>query len=547
MVTVRGANLWWWRQQTIAAADARAANLAYLLAEYVRESFAAGDAVLQQLAVNSQRIGGPTAPDADWAPLLASSRAGLAGVGSMTVTDERGTIVHSTVRRIVGQSRSDDYVVRTLSTSNRDELVIDTPFLSISEPRQYLIPIGRRLSGRDGRFVGAVVATFLPAQLHAMLRAADVGSRGQVTLVHPSGVVLIREPERPAPPRPITQQQTAAGLPVTVVIALDRSEVLAAWRAEAFASLFVLVVVAGVATPVFAFVFRQMDAKQRAETALREVEAREARDVREARDRLAEALAREQQARRDVEAASRMKDEFLMTVSHELRTPLTSIHGWAEMLVGGALKPDRQAAALASILRNARTQSRLVEDLLDTSRIITGALRLDLKPVDLDAVVRAAIDAVQPSADAKRQRLDVRIDRDVPRVLGDPARLQQVVWNVLSNAIKFTPDEGRIEVRVERRDADAEIAVRDSGVGIAPDFLPYVFERFRRADSGTARRFSGLGLGLAIARHLVELHGGSIVAESDGVDAGATFRIRLGPLVRHPAESATQEPASLRS
>jgi PAS domain S-box-containing protein len=235
-------------------------------------------------------------------------------------------------------------------------------------------------------------------------------------------------------------------------------------------------------------------------------------------------------ALREAEEANRLKDEFLATLSHELRTPLTAILGWARMLSGGQLDGASTARALTTIERNAQAQSQLIEDILDVSRVITGKLRLEVQPVNLAAVIESAINAVLPAADAKGIRLQRVLDTGASMVSGDPARLQQVIWNLLSNAIKFTPRGGRVQVKLERVNSHVEITVTDDGQGISPDILPYIFERFRQADSSTTRAHGGLGLGLAIVRHLVEMHGGTVRAESRGEDQGATFTIKL-PLV----------------
>jgi PAS domain S-box-containing protein len=228
--------------------------------------------------------------------------------------------------------------------------------------------------------------------------------------------------------------------------------------------------------------------------------------------------------------ANRLKDEFLATVSHELRTPLTSILGWAHLLRAGRIDEKSASSALETIERNARAQSQLIDDLLDVSRIITGKLRLDVRQVDPGSLIEAAIEALRPAAEAKDVRIQKVLDTGVISVAGDPARLQQVVWNLLSNAIKFTPKGGRVQVRLERVNSHIEIAVSDTGIGIKPAFLPHVFERFRQADQKTTRQYGGLGLGLAIVRHLVELHGGTVQAESTGEGQGATFVVKL-PLV----------------
>jgi PAS domain S-box-containing protein len=264
----------------------------------------------------------------------------------------------------------------------------------------------------------------------------------------------------------------------------------------------------------------------------------------EERERL---LALEQAARGQAEAANRLKDEFLATVSHELRTPLTAILGWAHMLRASKFDEEGRGRALEIIERNARAQQQLIEDLLDVSRIITGKLRLDVRPCDPAAFIEAAVEAVRPAAEAKEVRVQKVLDTGISSISGDPARLQQVVWNLLANSIKFTPRGGRVQVRLERVNSHIEIVVSDTGEGIAPEFLPHVFDRFRQADGSTTRAHGGLGLGLAIVRHLVELHGGTVRANSHGAGQGATFTVML-PLIpvysREPAEERVHPRAS---
>jgi signal transduction histidine kinase/ActR/RegA family two-component response regulator len=230
---------------------------------------------------------------------------------------------------------------------------------------------------------------------------------------------------------------------------------------------------------------------------------------------------------RDRDEASRLKDEFLMTVSHELRTPLTAILGWTRMLSTGQIRENQRGRAMEAIDRNASALHQLVNDLLDVSRIVSGRLRLDVQPVVLSDVVASAVDTVRPAADAKSIEIVTRVDLNAAGVSGDPGRLQQVVWNLLSNAVRFTPNGGRIDVGVRQSGNDVEISVCDSGTGVKPEFLPHVFERFRQGEAGTTRAHGGLGLGLAIVRHLVELHGGTVRAENNTASAGATFVIRL--------------------
>ena len=547
-----------WRAQTLNAAEARAANLSTILSEYMHEMFAAGDASLRQLVVHSRRVGGPGASEAEWMPSLTSARAGLSGVGSLSVVDAHGTIRYSTQPAIVGESRRTDYAFTRLSTAASDELVVSKPFLTVRDPRQFIIPIARRLTTKSGAFEGLIVASFIPAAPRGFFRTIDVGKTGAVWVFHPDGVVLFREPSttdqlgdaasenpifaqakggsasgrlrtplRPGGPALISAFRTIATPPLIVAVSLDENEVLTEYRHQVRASgLFFLALVATMAGTLFVL-FRQMDEKRRAERALSDAQGVEAIRLSEINERLAGALAGERRARSEVEAASRLKDEFLMTLSHELRTPLTAIQGWAQMLASGDLDERRRKTAIDTIDRNARAQTRLINDLLDVSQAIGGTLRLEIHDVDLEALVRHGVETLRPAAEAKFIRVDTDADPSLGVVSGDPVRLQQVVWNLLSNAIKFTPGGGRVTIRLRRVDGSVDLLVSDTGIGISPAFLPHVFERFRQEEAATTRRYGGLGLGLAIVRHLVELHGGSVLAESAGEGRGATFRVRL--------------------
>lgn len=248
-------------------------------------------------------------------------------------------------------------------------------------------------------------------------------------------------------------------------------------------------------------------------------------------------LKREQSARSEAEAANRLKDEFLATVSHELRTPLTAIMGYAEMMHDDQLNQDETDHAVEIITRNARSQAKIIDEILDVSRIITGKFHLEMRPVQLAPLIQAALDTLHPAAAAKAITITVALDNEAGLVAGDANRLQQVIWNLVSNAIKFTPQKGRVEIRLERVEAHLEVRVSDDGVGINEQFVPYLFERFRQADSSTTRAHGGLGLGLAIVRHLVELHGGTVRAESAGAGRGAVFTVRL-PLAAAREEQA---------
>lgn len=246
---------------------------------------------------------------------------------------------------------------------------------------------------------------------------------------------------------------------------------------------------------------------------------------------------REQEARTQAEAANRAKDEFLAMISHELRTPLNSMLGWVSILRGSQDDANVAARAIDAIERSARAQNKLVNDLLDITRIANGNLWIEKQPVPLVNVIESAVDEAFPAANAKSVNLEVNLDHSVGLVSGDPNRLQQVINNLLENAVKFTPESGRVTVRLERDNGNAIVTVADTGKGISPEFLPFVFDRYRQAKD-TADRRGGLGLGLAISRHIVELHGGSISADSEGEDRGATFRLIL-PLMASAASAST--------
>jgi signal transduction histidine kinase len=566
---VRGADLYWRRSEVIRTAEARAANLTTILSEYMDGTFSAGDASLRQLSLHSQRIGGPGAPDDEWGPSLASARAGLVGVGSISIVDRDGVIRHSTAAVIVGQSRRDQYVFRRLSADATDAFVVDTPFVTITEPRHFVIPVGRRLTTRAGAFDGIVAITFTPEALRTFLRTIDVGTSGAVWVLHPGGFVLVREPSATDPigqsslTNPIftAAQRSKAGVvegplvpdgpsmlsafhvsdspPLVVAVSLDRREMLADWRRQVVGWTIGFLVLVATMAATLAALFRQMDAKTAAEAELARAQEAEAWLLKASNQRLEKTLEIEQVARREIEEAARLKDEFVMTVSHELRTPLTSIAGWVQILETGKLDAGQAKTAIETISRNARVQARLIDDLLDVSRIISGKLRLEVREVDVARLVRDAVSIVQPAADAKSLRLEAALDPEAGTIAADPDRLQQILWNLLANAIKFTPFGGRVVVSVRRRGRTIEITVRDSGSGIATDFLPHVFDRFRQGDASAQRSHGGLGLGLAIVRHLVELHGGTVTAESGGAGQGATFRITLP--IKQPA--AAGDPA----
>ncbi len=555
------------RRRALNGAQARAENLAFVLSEYVRGSFALADQSLRQLIVHARRVGGPGAGAEAWDPILAAAKAALPGGGSITVTDAAGTILHSTQSAIIGASRRDNYIFKQLSTLDRDVLVVDRPFQTVVEPKSYILPIGRRLTRADGAFDGAVVAVLLPERYREFFRTVDVGRQGLTWVLHPDGVVLFREPSDTNPineaatdnpilqaaqsnprgviarplqeggPEFITAYRTIDSPPLVVGVSISRDEVLADWDRQVRSSAIALGALAFLVAGMVGVVFREMNARGKAEQDLLDVQRIESDRLRAANERLEDALEKEQRARRETEAAGYLKDEFLMTVSHELRTPLTAIYGWVRVLAGKDMTREQQLRALAAVERNALAQTRLIDDLLDVSRAISGKLRIESRAVDLSGVIHRAVETLQSAISAKSIAFTTRVAPDLEPIAGDPDRLQQIVWNLLSNAIKFTPERGTVDLSVSRVGRQVEIAIRDSGTGIPAEFLPYVFERFRQADAGLRRRYGGLGLGLAIVRHLVELHGGTVTAESAGEGQGSTFRVLL------PVPPAGTEPA----
>jgi signal transduction histidine kinase len=545
------------RNETLDSATERADDLALVLREYLQRSIALAETSLRQLAIQSPRVGGSSAPGDEWEPMLAAAGATLPGRGSISVVDADGIIRHTTQKLIRGESRRDYLIFRELSKGTPQDVVVDLPFQSRSDPNSYVIPIGVRLEKRDGTFDGIVVATLLPDDDRSFFRTVNVGRFGSVSVLHSEGAVIIREPSEvdasgeraesqaileaartrgsdvirgPIEPggRPaLTAFRTLATPPLVVAVSLDQAEVLAAWRHQARTSALAFAALTLTLTGLISVLFRQIDARARAEADLADVQRLESARLRDANDRLAEALEREQRARHEVEEASYLKDEFLMTVSHELRTPLTAIHGWVHMLGTQAVGQEERSRALAAVERNARAQTRLVDDLLDVSRAITGKLRLEPKPVQVNEILESALEAFDAAIAAKSLMLVRSVEPDLPVLHADPDRLQQVVWNLMSNAVKFTPTDGTVRIAARRNGSTVDIEVSDTGAGIPNDFLPHVFERFRQGEAGTRRRFGGLGLGLAIVRHIVELHGGTVSASSEGEGRGATFTVTL--------------------
>ena len=550
-------DLWWRRQAALDTAEVRAQRIAKVVTEYIRGTFELADTSLRQLVIHGQRVGGPSAPNSDWQSILDAAEASLPGRGSVSVTDAEGIIRHSTLRAIVGQSRRDNYAFQHLSKDASADMVVDAPFRSTVQPR-YVLPVARRMAAADGTFGGIVAAVVAPEQaFREFARTLALGSQGAIWIFHPTGTVIFREPsasdamgeQASDHPMFVASRSAAEGVrrgpitstgpayisafrsmkttPLAIVVSLDEEEALEGWRRQVRSALVAFVAFAGTVTVFVLVLLRQVDARLKVERELAAAQRMESQRLRETNDQLAAALQRETEARRHSDEASRLKDEFLMTLSHELRTPLNAIAGWVRMLCSNALPPDRQRHALETIERNAAAQTRLVEDLLDVSRAISGKLQIEPRQIEVGDAVLRAVETLRPASVAKRIAFRETIEPDLPPIFADPDRLQQIVWNLVSNAIKFTAEGGRVDVRVSRQGSTVEIRVTDSGIGIAPEFLPYVFDRFRQADAGPSREHGGLGLGLAIVRQLVELHGGVVSAGSEGVGRGASFRVQL--------------------
>ena len=561
---LNGVDLWRSREDRLRDAEQRAATLSLVLAEYITGAFSAADTALRQLALRSRRIGGPSAPEAEWGPLIATTRSALAGIGAISVIDAEGIIRHSTRTNIVGQSRRKEFAAMQPFGSGDAPPLLGAPLRSPVDPGVVVIPIGRRITSEVGAFEGAVVASFMPAEARRFFRSLNIGDGGVVTAIHTNGTILFREPSNsdpigePAHDNPILVAARSTGKdgtlrgplasggadmitafhiagPFIVAVSLDQGGVLVRFDREVRWSVSLLAVAAALLGVTLIVLFRQMDAKVAAQRALEEARQAEAARLRASNDQLAAMVDREQLARHEAETASALKDQFLMTISHELRTPLTAIAGWARLLVDDMVTEEQRNAALRTIDRNAQTQTRLIDDLLDVSGIMTGKLRLDVRRVQIDDVIRAAVEAVRPAAAAKSVEIVAAVASDTGFVMGDGERLQQVIWNLLSNAVKFTANGGHVRVTASRGDEHVQIVVSDNGIGIPDAFLPHVFDRFRQADTGSSRRHGGLGLGLSIVRSLVELHGGTIDAQSEGEGKGATFTVRLPASIRRIA------------
>ena len=501
---------------------------------------------------------------------------------SIVLTDVDGTILDGVPDRLDGGARVEKGQWAQ-TTSARRTATVSNLFALPDTPGRFVmmaVPIVR-----DGRVVRVLGARVHTDAFSAILRRQDAPPNGAVALVDANGNIIARTKDearlvgtrvtqsfldftrrgnegawRPGDLDAIVNYGAYSRSPRTGLLtglSLPASEVEdPLWRLLGILVGVWLLIIGSGAALGFALggvLIRSLSAASGAAVSLSRDEAVTVRRsrIREIDDMSAglQSAAETVRARnRERDEAARLKDEFLMTISHELRTPLTAIVGWARMLATGHIHDEQRPGAIAAIERNAIALQQLVNDLLDVSRIVSGKLRLDLQSISLPTVVSAALDTVRPAAQAKGVTLSTDFDKEIA-VNGDASRLQQIVWNLLSNAMRFTPAGGRIDVSVARSagsEGEAEITVRDSGSGIAPEFLPFVFDRFRQQQTGTRRAHGGLGLGLAIVRHLVELHGGTVSAENNVPPPGATFRVRL-PLQASKSQSAAAETRAARS
>jgi signal transduction histidine kinase/CheY-like chemotaxis protein len=488
---------------------------------------------------------------------------------AILLTDANGTLIDGVPDKADGDARvGNDGWART--TAARRAATVSNLFQLPRMPGHFVI-VGVPVV-RDGRVAFMLGARVRSDGFSAILRQRQAPPNGTATLVDASGVVVARtKAEETFVGTPVPQAftsllaQTAEGSwqpPVAdgpptyssfsrsprtgliVELGVPTEEIDGPTRRLVWilsgAWLFIIGSGAFLGFLFGGVIVRGMSDASRASLALargEDIALRESRiaEIDDLATGLRAAAATLQERNRERDHAARLKDEFLMTVSHELRTPLTAIVGWANMLATGQIRDGQRPHAMSAIERNANALHQIVNDLLDVSRIVSGNLRIDFQPLALADVVAAAIDTVRPVVEAKGITIVTAIDEDAT-VRGDAGRIQQVVWNLLSNAARFTPQGGRLDIAIARVGSDALITVRDSGTGIAPDFLPHVFEPFRQAETRAARAVNGLGLGLAIVRHLVELHGGTVSAENNTPPPGSTFRVRL-PL--HAATMAT--------
>jgi signal transduction histidine kinase len=531
-------------------------NLANLLAHDLDASFDKIDLTVQAVADEAKRqLGTGGIYGSSLTSYIARRSSALSDVDSVRILDREGTIVYGPgVDPSVRMSAAHRKFFIELRDNPKSGLVISEPMLG-QISGQWSMAFGRRIELPSGEFAGVAYAVMSLETLQKRFAQLDLGLHGAVSLRDLELGTVVRYPEpanlqtaignrthsREWPERlkenAVEGTYFAVGLdnlrralsyhrvdnhPFYVIVGLLPGDYLAGWKRDASRSGFLLGIFALV-TLAFAYVMRE------AWDSLTE--------RRQAEQFLKSAYDTERSMRAEAERVSRLKDEFVANLSHELRTPIGAIIGWSEILRRFDSPESRIQEGLRAIERNARVQAQMIDDLLDMQRIVSGAVRLDLKPVDLCSLVKDVVETIRPASDAKKLAIGLTSDAPSTVVVGDAVRIQQIIWNVINNAVKFTPVGGCIHVEVQQIASTVEVSVTDNGAGIDPAFLPRVFERFQSAASLSTRQ-AGLGLGLAIAKHLVELHGGFIRAQSAGIGHGSTFSI--GFLIAPCLPSATR-------
>jgi signal transduction histidine kinase len=535
VAALRGMDLSARRERTLISAEQRAAGLARISSRYLREVFAVTDASLRQVAALGPRLGSPAVSSDEWTPILNAARAGLTGIGALTITDSDGVIRTSTFGAIVGQSRQDDYLFKRLSTTAADGLLAGTPFRTVTSGLS--IPLGRRLLTSDGRFAGIVVATLLPGELRGFFKSVDVGHTGVVSVFHPEGLVLIREPSSSDPigetahgnpifdasrdrsagtlrgkltqegPLMISAFVATAEPALIVAVSFGQQEVLSEWRGEVGTSAALLLLMLLMSTAALMLLFRQIDARHRAQEQAAAAET--ARRVTETRAALAEELAHKNQE----------LETFAYSVSHDLRGPLRGVDGFSQILVEDHADSLDDAARgyLTRIRAAAKRMGEMIDALLELSRI--GRAQVRRQTVGLSEMARSVGDELLGREPGRHVAMTID---DHLSASADGRLIRIVLENLIGNAWKFTAQtaEARIEVGAVRRGSRLMYFVRDNGAGFDMAHADQLFLPFRRLH--TDLDFPGTGIGLATVRRIVELHGGCVEAESTP-GRGATF------------------------
>ena len=538
LAAIRAADLWWWQRQILATAESRAVSLTNIASEYLQEAFNAGDASLRQLAVHSQRVGGPLARDAEWAAVLNASKAGMSGLGSISVTDANGTIAHSTIGSLVGESRKNEFLFQRLSGQPSDDLIIDRPFLTLFENRRYLIPIGRRLTTASGAFDGIVVSTFGPAALQRFFRAVDVGRDGQVWVFHPSGAVMIREPSTGDPigesaagnpifdaaihgasrtrvrltpngPYLISASRTLALPPLIVAVSLSEHELLTEWRRERLVALGVILVLSIGFAATLVVLGRQVAARTVAEDALSQVQ--------------------------HLEAIGRLTGG----IAHDFNNMLTAILGYTNLMLSDIDDKHPLREDLQEVHKAGESAAKLIRQLLAFSR----SQVLQPQIIDLNSVV-THIKSMLQRVIGEHITFEVRLAPSVEPINADPTQVEHIVMNLAINARDAMAGGGTLTIETGAADLDAAyaarhvgtqagrhvmLAVSDTGVGMDASTMSHMFEPFFT----TKKRGEGTGLGLATAYGIVKQSGGSIWVHSEP-GKGSIFKVYF-PVAHGPA------------